>query len=71
MVRSTPTGISAIIDPQGRILKSLPYQKAGFIEAHLPKSDPPTLFARFGNMLSFGFAVLLFGLGIALKQKRR
>ena len=71
VVRSTPTGISAIIDPQGRILKSLPYQKAGFIEAHLPKSDPPTLFARFGNMLSFGFAVLLFGLGIALKQKRR
>lgn len=71
VVRSTPTGISAIIDPQGRILKSLPYQKAGFIEARLPKSDPPTLFARFGNMLSFGFAALLFGLGIALTQKRR
>lgn len=71
VVRSTPTGISAIIDPQGRILQSLPYQKAGFIEAHLPKSDPPTLFARFGNMLSFGFAALLFGLGIALARKRR
>jgi apolipoprotein N-acyltransferase len=71
VVRSTPTGISAIIDPQGRILESLPYQKAGFIEARLPKSDPPTLFARFGNMLSFGFAALLFGLGIALTRKRR
>ncbi|MEK6637967.1 MAG: apolipoprotein N-acyltransferase [Pseudomonadota bacterium] len=71
VVRSTPTGISAIIDPQGRILNSLPYQKAGFIEARLPKSDPPTLFARFGNMLSLGFAIMLFGLGIALVRKHR
>jgi apolipoprotein N-acyltransferase len=71
VVRSTPTGISAIIDPKGRILKSLPYRKGGFIEARLPKSDPPTLFARFGNILSFGFAALLFGLGIALRAKRR
>ncbi len=71
VVRSTPTGISAIIDPQGRILQSLPYQKAGFIEARLPKSDLPTLFARLGNMLSFGFAALLLGLGIALARKRR
>jgi apolipoprotein N-acyltransferase len=71
VVRSTPTGISAIIDPQGRILHSLPYRKAGFIEARLPKSDPPTLFARLGNILSFSFAALLFGLGIALALKRR
>jgi apolipoprotein N-acyltransferase len=71
IVRSTPTGISAIIDPTGRILESLPYRKAGFIEARLPKSDPPTLFAQLGNPLSFGFAALLFGLGIALRQKRR
>lgn len=71
VVRSTPTGISAIIDPQGRILHSLPYRKAGFIEARLPKSDRPTLFAQLGNMLSLGFAALLFGLGIALRAKRR
>ena len=71
VVRSTPTGISAIIDPQGRILHSLPYQKAGFIEARLPKSDPPTLFADYGNRLPLAFAILLFGLGIALRAKRR
>lgn len=71
VIRSTPTGISAIIDPQGRILHSLPYRKAGFIEARLPKSDPPTLFARFGNAMSLGLAALLFGLAIALRAKHR
>ena len=71
VVRSTPTGISAIIDPQGRVVQSLPYQKAGFIEARLPKSDPPTLFARYGNRLPFAFAFILFALGIALRAKRR
>jgi apolipoprotein N-acyltransferase len=71
VVRSTPTGISAIIDPDGRVLRSLPYRKAGFIEARLPRSDPPTTFARYGNIIPFGLALLLFALGIALRQKRR
>lgn len=71
VIRSTPTGISAVIDPDGRVLHSLPYRKAGFIEARLPRSDPPTLFARFGNLVPLGFAVLLLALGIALGQKRR
>lgn len=71
VVRSTPTGISAIIAPNGRVLHSLPYRKAGFIEARLPLSDPPTVFARHGNMMPFGLALLLFALGIALGRKRR
>ena len=71
VVRATPTGISAIINPQGRVVHSLPYQKAGYIEARLPKSDAPTLFARYGNRLPFGLALLFFALGIALREKRR
>ena len=71
VIRSTPTGISAVIDADGNVLHSLPYQKAGFIQTHLPPAHAPTLFARYGNILSFAFAIFLLTLGIALGRIRR
>jgi apolipoprotein N-acyltransferase len=71
IVRSTPTGISAVIDGKGRVLNTLPYHRAGSIETRLPKALPPTLFARHGNFLPLAFALLLCSLGIALRAKRR
>jgi len=71
IVRSTPTGISAVVDANGEILKSLPYQQAGFIETRLPVAHAPTLFSRFGNHLPLGFALLLAITGIALRRRLR
>ena len=70
IVRSTPTGISAIIDPLGRIRQSIAYHQPEFIEARLPPSNPPTIFGEHGNIMSFGFALLLFAAGIAHQRKR-
>lgn len=71
ILRSTPTGISAVIDADGRLLKSLPWRQAGAIEAVLPGPHPPTPFARFGNLLPLLFAALLIAGGIAIAMKRR
>lgn len=71
VVRSTPTGISAIIDADGRLLHELPYHKAGFIEARLPEPHAPTPFSRFGNSLALACAFLLGALGIALGRFKR
>lgn len=71
VVRSTPTGISAIIDADGTILNALPYRKAGYIEARLPPPGKPTLFARLGNILPLGLALLLAMTGIALRRRVR
>lgn len=71
VIRSTPTGISAVIDADGNILRSLPYQTSGYIEAHLPPAHAPTLFALYGNILCFAFAFFLGALGIALGRIRR
>lgn len=71
VVRSTPTGISAVIDADGKLLHRLPFRKAGYIETRLPPAHSPTLFARFGNILSLGFAFFLGALGIALGRFRR
>ena len=59
IVRSTPTGISAIINADGNVTHALPLNKPGRIDAALPKPTSPTLFARFGNMMSLIFAGLL------------
>ncbi|MCE2729524.1 MAG: apolipoprotein N-acyltransferase [Sphingomonadaceae bacterium] len=61
VVRATPTGISAVIDANGQIIKSLPLGTSGRIDAVVPQAKAPTLFARFGNILPLGFAGLLIG----------
>ena len=59
VMRATPTGISAMIDADGRILHSLPLGVAGRIDAKLPAAHTPTLFARHGNILPVGLALLM------------
>jgi apolipoprotein N-acyltransferase len=70
VIRATPTGISAIIDADGRIVQSLPMGKAGRIDAKLPPPQQPTLFARYGNILPLLFAAMLLGLAIASARRR-
>jgi apolipoprotein N-acyltransferase len=69
VLRSTPTGISAVIDSEGRLLHSLPWRTAGVIDAVIPAPKPPTLFARGGNILPFIFALLLVAIAIAVRRK--
>ncbi len=71
VIRSTPTGISAVIDADGRLLHSLPWRKPGAIAATLPAPKPATPFARFGNLLPLLFAGLLLAAGIAITLKLR
>jgi apolipoprotein N-acyltransferase len=71
VVRSTPTGISALIDPHGRVLQSIPWQQAGIIDATLPDPLEPTLFARFGNLIPLVLGFLLIAAAIALSRRSR
>jgi apolipoprotein N-acyltransferase len=72
VIRSTPTGISAVIDADGRLVRSLPWRTAGAIDAHLPPPHAPTPFARFGNILCFLFAgLLLIASAFASRRKPR
>jgi apolipoprotein N-acyltransferase len=64
VLRSTPTGISAVIDSDGRLLNSLKWRTAGIIDTRLPAPKTPTPFARLGNILPLLFALLLVVLAL-------
>ncbi len=71
IIRSTPTGISALIDPHGRIVQSLPWRTAGMIDASLPNALGPTPFARLGNIIPLSLGFLLLFVAIALDRRAR
>ncbi len=58
MVRAANTGMSAMIDPFGRIDTKRALQTEGILDYPLPAPLKPTLFAHLGNWL---FLALLFG----------
>src|SRR6185503_13733532 len=72
VLRATPTGISAVIDGRGNVVKELGWRTAGVIDAMLPpaaKAPPP--FARFGNVIPLLLAFALIIGGIVLGRRRR
>ncbi|HEY0622263.1 apolipoprotein N-acyltransferase [Sphingomonas sp.] len=71
ILRSTPTGISAIIDAHGRIVASAGMGEAKAIEAPMPAALPPTLFARLGNWTAWLVAGLLLLCAIAIPRFAR
>jgi apolipoprotein N-acyltransferase len=72
VLRATPTGISAVIDARGNIVKQLPWRSGGVIDAVLPPAaDSPPLFARFGNAIPLLLGLLLVFGGIVLDRRRR
>ena len=71
IVRSTPTGITGVIDAQGRVVARLPQHVEGVIDARLPEAAAATPFARLGNLLPLAFALLLVAGAIAVRRKTR
>jgi apolipoprotein N-acyltransferase len=68
VLRSTTTGISAVIDADGIVRGHIPPGKADKLEGFVPAAKPPTLFAQFGHALTLGWAMLLIGFGLVLPR---
>jgi apolipoprotein N-acyltransferase len=71
IARATPTGISAVIDANGRIVASEAPARIGVISVSLPPPLPETLFARFGHQTTLVFGLLLVGLALVIDRRRR
>ena len=67
MVRAANTGISAIIDPLGRIVAQLGLGIEGVLDAGLPTAIAPTIYARVGNIPAA--VIVLVALAIVLRRR--
>ncbi len=71
VLRSTTTGISAVIDARGRVLDHLPQHQAGRIDIAMPAALPPTIFSQAGNVLALVWAAVLLALSAVASRRRR
>jgi apolipoprotein N-acyltransferase len=67
LVRAANTGISAVVDPLGRVVAELPLGAEGVLDAFLPRAIDPTPYVRFGNRI---LAVLLGGAVLIVLRRR-
>ena len=49
LVRAANTGISAVVDPVGRVINSLPLGSEGIFDSPLPQAIEPTVYVRTGD----------------------
>ncbi|MFT5725000.1 MAG: apolipoprotein N-acyltransferase [Bacteroidia bacterium] len=69
VVRSANTGISCVIDDNGKILDQLGYWEDGFLNVHIPKLTYQTFYAKSGDYIGklAIFVFLFLGLSVIVK----
>jgi apolipoprotein N-acyltransferase len=67
LVRVANTGISAVVDPLGRIINSLPLGTEGILDSPLPQAIDPTIYSRTGE----GLAALILVIAFVIVIRRR
>jgi apolipoprotein N-acyltransferase len=60
LVRAANTGISAVVDPLGRVIKSLPLGTDGILDSPLPQAIDPPIYTRTGDGLAALFLAVTF-----------
>ena len=68
IARSANKGISAFIEPSGKIIKSLYTGESGNIELNFPHFERSTLFSQYGNKIFFLIILLYILLTLILKK---
>ncbi|GJM04163.1 MAG: hypothetical protein DHS20C09_01540 [marine bacterium B5-7] len=69
LLRSTNTGISAVIDNKGKIISLSPQFKPHALSATVKLYAGETPYSKFGNSLILGFCILSLFLGLIFNQK--
>lgn len=68
VLRSTTTGISAVIDADGVVRGHIASGKADKLEGVIPEAKAPTLFSQWGHGLTLAWAGLFLILGLGLPR---
>jgi len=68
VLRSTTTGISAVIDSNGVVRRHIGTGKAESVEGMVPAAAAPTLFSQWGHALTLAWAAVFLILGLGLPR---
>ena len=71
LARSANTGVSAMVDPFGRVIEGIPLGEMGVIDVSLPAPLPETLYSRSGDWPIAGILLLLTLLQLLPAKRRR
>lgn len=71
MVRATNTGLTAVIDPAGRMSEPLPVFTEGVLRATVPLLEMETLYVRYGDWFPWLMTVVTAGAAAAAGITRR
>lgn len=68
LIRVANTGVTAVVDARGRLVKDLPFGVMAALDTQVPGALPPTPYVRWGDG---PLALLLAGLALAAFNRRR
>ncbi|MEO0791850.1 MAG: apolipoprotein N-acyltransferase [Pseudomonadota bacterium] len=69
LIRVSNNGVSGIVDPYGRMSSQLDLNVIGFVDGGIVMPLEPTLYARVGDSLAAGLALIILMIGIAMRAK--
>ena len=69
LVRSTNTGVSAVIDHHGAVLGSIPLFQRAALAVELQPRSGATPFVLWGNWLAIGLALAMLATGAAIGRR--
>jgi apolipoprotein N-acyltransferase len=68
VVRAANTGVSAVIDPYGRITHALGLDRTGVLDANLPRPLHPTLYSIWGDLIFLLMLLATTAVGIIFSK---
>lgn len=71
IIRAANTGISAVIDSNGRILQTIGIGKTAVLDSLLPTAAKPTLYSQTGDILLLGFAAFYHLILLLMYRRKR
>ena len=69
IVRVANTGISAVIDPMGRVRRRLGLGEMGVLDGGLPVALAPSVYARLGDLVFLGLMLISVGAAYLLAKR--
>ncbi len=70
LIRAANSGISAVIDPVGRVIGALPLGHEGVLDSALPRPTEITIYARIGDMLLFAVIVATMFASLMIRLRK-